>query len=421
VTIASTILCLLMITGLRGQELVRSSAAAPLSEFKRTPGAFFYLGPFQEELTGTAIVQYTDNVNLTASGKISDLSFAEGLSLDTTWIISHLNQVQFTLGGKFVENFYGNGRQQTNLEIDPDSKIEFKFEISDVKFRFYDQFSYIQDPTTDPVASNTSNLNNLTNTIGLEAESDLSFALFSLAADFTYNNESGTGAEGQNNAGTTGSRSTFRLAPKLTFQLTPAIVYGGTATVSRSSGSDSANVNSLSFGPFIRGKLSPALEFDLSGGIDLIDTKPSVAPGYYVTAAFRYKINRYWQLIFDVSHDTIFTTGTALSEENIFRLRTQFAITNNITFTAAPFLNFGTVETSTNQTVANSGSDQTGPYSQYGIEASLAWRLRKRWHTELSYNYVHQKSSATFSLGAGLASSSSYVQNIISLSIGYDF
>jgi hypothetical protein len=101
-----------------------------LSEFKRIPGEFFYLGPLQEALTGTVTVEYTDNANLTNTNKISDLKFSEGLTMDTTWIISHLNQVEFNLGGKLIEHFYGNGLQQTNLEIDPNSKIEFKFRTS---------------------------------------------------------------------------------------------------------------------------------------------------------------------------------------------------------------------------------------------------------------------------------------------------
>jgi hypothetical protein len=417
--LALVVLCLALITTLRAQELVRSSAAQPLAEFKRTPGAFFYLGPLQEELSGTVNVQYTDNVNLNATNKISDLSFSEGLGLDTTWVISHLNQVEFNLGGKLIEHFYGNGLQQTNLEIDPNSKIEFKLEISDVKVRFYDHFSYTQNPTSDPVASNTANLNDLTNSIGVEVDTDLSIALLSLLTDYTYDNESGTNVQGQNNPGTTGSRGTFRVTPALTFQWSPTITYGLTATGTRSSGNHEANVTTLSVGPFIKGKLSRDLEFDLSGGLTLIDTKPSVAPDYYLTAAIRYQINRYWQLLLSASHDTIFTTGTGLTESNDFKLGTQIGITRNITLTASPFYDFGNVETTGNQATINTGFNQVGPYTQFGFEAGLVWKLRKRWRTTLTYSYVNQRSSPT--LGSVAAFSSSYIQNTISFGISYDF
>ena len=169
--------------------------AATIESFRRSPEAFFYLGPFQEELIGSAGVQYTDNVNLAATNKISDLSFTQALNLNTTWVISHLNQLQFNFGGQLIENFYGNGRNQVNFAIAPDSMIEFKFAISDLQVRLYDQFSYVQNPTSDPTRTNTANLNSLTNTIGAVVDTDLNIAVLSFSADYTYNNQSGTNAQ----------------------------------------------------------------------------------------------------------------------------------------------------------------------------------------------------------------------------------
>jgi hypothetical protein len=57
--------------------------------------------------------------------------------------------------------------------------------VSDVQIRLFDNFSYTQNPTTNPNASNTANLNNLTNTIGAVVEKDLNIALLSLAANYT--------------------------------------------------------------------------------------------------------------------------------------------------------------------------------------------------------------------------------------------
>ena len=56
-------------------------------------------------------------------------------------------------------------------------------------------------------------------------------------------------------------------------------------------------------------------------------------------------INRHWQLLFSGSHDLIFTTGTNLTEENLFRLGTQLDLTRFITFSLSPFVNFGDVKT----------------------------------------------------------------------------
>jgi hypothetical protein len=416
--IASAMACLVLITSLPAQERVRTSATQlPIETFRHTPNAFFYLGPFQEVLSGSVGVQYTDNVNL-STDKISDLSFSLGLGLDTTWVISHLNQLQFLVGGAITENFYGNGRDKVTFAIDPTSKIEFKFEVADfLQFRFYDQFSYEQNPTTDPTATNTANLNSLTNTIGVGADADLNFAILSLSADYGYNSQSGTNVQGQENPTTTGTRETVRFAPALTFRASPTIVYGVDSTVTRSTSTDAANVNSLNSGAFIKGKLSREFEFDLAAGITLIDTKPSIPSTYYYSLAIRYQMTRHWQLIFTASHDLIFTTGTNLTEENIFRLGTKWNLTRFISFSASPFVNFGDVKTTTFG-VGNSGVNQ-GSYTLFGFEAGLEWNIRKRWSTGLSYNFVRRESDAAF--GTGTTASNNYIQNTITFSIGYKF
>jgi len=414
-TISWAITYLILVTSGYAQETVRAAPEKlPIQSFRQNPEAFFYLGPFQEVLIGSVGVQYTDNVNLTQSNKISNLSLSQGLSLNTTWVISHLNQLQFNFGGEVTENFYGNGRNQVTYAVAPNSKIELKLAASNFLFRFYDQFSYEQNPTTSPTATNTANLNNLTNSIGAEVGVDLNIAVLSVLADYTYNNQSGQNAQGETNAGTSGTRHTFRIEPALTFQLSPTTVYGLKSSLTRSNSSNAANVNSFSVGPFINGKLSREFEFDLAAGANLVDTKPAIPTDYYVSAALRYQINRYWQLLFSASHDLIFTTGTDLTEENVFKVGTQMGLTRFITFTASPFVNFGNVQTTTTGAV---NSVSTGRYTLFGVEASLAWKPRARWTTALSYNFVRRESGASSAAGT----SNNYIQNTVAFSISYAF
>jgi hypothetical protein len=410
--ISFAILGLVLITSLPAQERVRSSALQlPIEGFRRSPDAFFYLGPFQEILTGTTSVQYTDNVNLNPTDKISDLSFALGLNLDTRWVISQFNQLQFTFGGEVAENFYGNGRNQLTFAVAPNSQIQLKFQVADVQFRLYDQFSYTQNPTTDPTATNTANLNSLTNTIGAEVVTDLDIALLSLNTNYTYNNQSGQTAQGQSNPGTSGTREAFRVSPALTFRMTPTILYGINGAATRATGENAANVNSLNFGPFINGRFSKNFEFDLDGGATLVSTKPPVQPTYYFSAAIRYRPNRHWQILISGSHDLIFTTGTDLTEQNLIQLGTQLDLTRTISFEISPFINFGDVET----TGTNTGIP-TGPYTQLGVQAGLTWKPRRRWSTALKYNYVRRESGSS-----GAAAQDNYIQNTLALSVGYAF
>ena len=69
------------ITSLTAQERVRTAAQQLEIESFRNPEAFFRIGPFQEVLTGSVGVSYTDNADLTPTNKISDLSFQSGAGL----------------------------------------------------------------------------------------------------------------------------------------------------------------------------------------------------------------------------------------------------------------------------------------------------------------------------------------------------
>lgn len=419
-TFATISFCLIHITSLRAQERVRTSAQPlPIQSFQRPPEEFFQLGPFHEELRGAVGVEYDDNVNLTNTDRISDLSFNQGLSLNTTWVISYLNKLVFNFGGQLIENFYGNGKTRVNFAVDPNSKIEFNFAIGDTTvIRLYDEFSFVQNPTTDPTATNTANLNSLSNTIGAAVDEDLGLALVSVLADYSYNNQSGTNSQGQANPTTTGTRETFRAGPTITFRLSPTILYGVDVIGTKSSGTSAANVNSLNAGPFIKGKLSDHFEFELAAGITLVHTQPEIPTDYYVSAALRYRLTPATQVLFSASHNLIFTVGTSLTEQNLFTLGIETGLTRYISFTLSPFVNYGDVLTSTTQTGASAVFNQ-GPYTQFGVTAGLAWKLRKRWSTALTYNFIRRESSSTF--GTGVSGSNNYIQNTIAFSIGYAF
>jgi hypothetical protein len=397
------IFCLAQITLLRAQERVRTAAQQLEIQSFRNPQAFFRIGPFEELLIGSAGVGYTDNANLTPTNKISDLSFNQALSLNTTWIISHLNQLQFNFGGLIIENFYGNGRNQVTYAITPNSNIEFKLAVSNFRIRLYDQFSYVQNPTTDPTATNTANLNSFTNTLGAALDADLNLAVLSVLADYTYNDQSGTNAQGQSNAGTTGTRQSFRVGSSVSFYWTPTLLYGIETTATRSSGSGSANVNSFNVGPFIRGRLSRFTDIDLAGGVSLYDTTAAVSPStYYFSAVIRHQLNPNLQLIFSALHDLVFTTSTDITEETVFRVGAQVNLTRFFTFTAAPFVDFDNAKT----------GSPTGRFTLFGVEAGLAWKPHKRWSAALTYDFYRRE--------ADLASNT-YIQNSLAFQVNYAF
>jgi hypothetical protein len=412
IAFAPIILCLVQAAALRAQERIRTAARElEIQEFRK-PETFIRIGPFQEELTGSAGVEYTDNSSLTQTGKISRFSFFEGFTLNTLWTLSHINQLQFTFGGKLSEDFYGNGSSNVNFSIAPNSLVQFKFAVSDVQFRLYDQFSYTQEPTSNPTATNTAYLNDFTNTIGGEVKKDLNQAILSLSADYTYDNASGSNASGQTNPSTSGTRNSFRIASSVAFRWTPTVLYGIETSLTRTNGTSqgstgSGNINGLNVGPFIRGQLTRLTDLDFSCGATLLDAKPSIPPTYYLSAVVRHQFNRNFQVILSGSHDLIFTTGTDITEETVFRAATQFNLTRFITFTAGPSLLLGDSRTGNFQ----AGTVQ-GNFKEYAIAAGLGWKPRRHLTTAVTYDFTRRDAEQ---------SGGSYSQNRVLFHINYVF
>jgi hypothetical protein len=401
------IFCLALSVPLKAQERVRTSAGRLPIESFLNPEPFFRIGPLQEAVTGTAGVQYTDNADLTNTNKVSRFRIFQGLDLDTIWLLSHFNRLELNFAGQLNEDFLGNGKDQLNGSISA-SGIQFQFAISNFQVRLFDAFSYVQNPATNPTATNTTYLNSLTNTIGAAVDADLGIVILSLLGDYTYNNQSGSNAQGQTNPSTTGTRNSFRVGPALTFQWSQNIQYGIDANFTRTTGSgggsgtSSSNVTSFSVGPFIKGNLSRFTDFNLAGGPLLVNATPSVPTSYYFNGVLRHQLNRNWQIILSGSHDLVFTTGTNLTEENTVTIGTQMNLTRFITLTVSPLVNFGNTKSGTN----------TGNFTQYGIKAGLGWKPHRRWSTGLIYDFIRRN---------GTSASDSYIQNTVTLQVNYRF
>jgi hypothetical protein len=228
-------------------------------------------------------------------------------------------------------------------------------------------------------------------------------AVLTLSGDYTYSNQDSTNV--QNQTTTSGTRHTLRLGSDITFEYSRSIQYGLTTSLSRSTGSGSdsgGDVNSLSVGPFIKGKLSKFTDFDLVAGVNLIDATPSIPLEYYLSSVIRHQIRPHWQAIFSAAHDFLFTSGTELTEETSFRLETQLDVTRWITFSASGFFTFGDQKSGVN----------AGSFRQYGLALDLGWKPRRRWSTGVRYDLTRRDGNLT---------SPGYLQNLVTFKLSYLF
>lgn len=385
------------------QQSIRTPESPAFSALSANPQAsFITVGPFRGAANAGVGYSYTDNANTTEFNKLADNQFYESLGLGLSWPISAFNQIDIALNGRLEEDFYSNGTNALNVEILPGSQIRFQVEIGSVQVRAFEQFAIIQDPVADPTASGQTNLNRLINTFGVSAAVPVGVMKLGFEVDYTYSsalNGTPTGA-GTQSVGDV--RNSFRLASTIGFAASPSLDYGLEISATANTGAGPNDVNSLSIGPFIRGRLTQLIEVDAGTGLTIVDA-PGLGPAqYYGYVSIRHHLSRVTEILLGVSHDLIFSDGLNLAKSNDFYLTLQTQLTPQVTCSVGPFVDFGRVISGENP----------GSYTQYGVSAGSTFQLSRQITTAISYRFARRD---------GADPSGRYIQNLFSLQFGYGF
>jgi hypothetical protein len=389
-----------------GQQSIRTPDVPPFTEFAPNPEeeTFVRVGPF----SGTAGLGlgylYTDNANTAASDKLSLNEIFENLDVDLAWPLSPFNRIDLHLAAQLQENSYSDGINALNLAINPNSAIQLEAKVGEFLLRAFERFTIAQDPVSDPAAANETNLNRLSNTIGAGVDMPLYHADFGLSFAYTYSDQ--LGGETISGVGGGAVLNSFHLGSKLSFQLSPNLTYGLTADASYNAGDGPFDFYAFSFGPFIRGNITRLLEVDAGIGPLLTAGPAGESPQYYGFLALRYHPSRLLQILAGIDHDTEFSSGLGVTQNNYIHLGVQASLTRRLTFTVGPYVNFGSVVT----------GEFPGSYTQTGVETSLAYAISKRITGDLTYRYVKRNGGQNTG-GTG----ASYTQNLGSVSLSYHF
>ena len=386
----------------RGQQSVRTPDVPPFTTFAPNPAeeTFVRAGPF----SGTAVLGvgylYTDNANTTDIGKLSMNEVFESLDVDLVWPLSPFNRIDLRLGGELEQNFYSNGNNALNVAIHPGSQIQLEARVGQFLVTAFERVTIIQDPVADPSIAGQTNLNRLSNTIGASVELPLYHADLSLTLSYTYSDQFG----GTSVSGTEGGvlLNSFHLGTRLSFQWSPTLSYGLGADATYNAGDGPADFYVFSIGPFIRGHITRLLEVDAGIGPLLSAGPAGEPPQYFGFLAFRYHLSALVQLIASVDHDTEFSSGLGVTQNNNVRLGVQASLAPRWTLTAGPFVNFGTVVTGA----------LPGAYTQIGVSTESVYRFTKRLTGDISYRFARRN---------GEGPGASYSQNLFSVGLNYHF
>jgi len=109
----------------------------------------FKLGPVYFAAAATLAIEFNDNVSNSATNPKSDLIVSPGLSLDSAWNISEVNQLSFDLGIGY-RKYLNNSELDSGsnfLDITPDTRLAFNVFIDTLTLEFYDAFNYSIEAT----------------------------------------------------------------------------------------------------------------------------------------------------------------------------------------------------------------------------------------------------------------------------------
>jgi hypothetical protein len=393
------------------QESIRTPEPPRYQSFAFNPEqpVLFRVGPFSG--TGDVGLGYTynDNANTTGSttngtSKLSLNQIFENVDLNLAWVLSPLNRIDVQLGGQLQENSYSNGANALNVEILPGSEMRLHATVGDVLVQAYEQFAIIQDPVSDPTIAGATNLNRLTNTIGMSASVPLYRAQAGLELDYTYNDilgGSGVGGSGTASQQTGLIRNSLHVGGNFGFEIAPSLTLGVELNASHNTGAGSLDTNAISGGGFLRGNLTRLIEVDAGGGI-LIGEGPGFQPQYYAYLSARHQVSRNLQVLVGASHDIDFSSGEGVSLNNNFYIAAQLRASRRWAVEVSPFVSFGDVITGT----------LPGRYTQYGVTVDSSYRLSGHISIDLNYRYAKRE---------GGGQSGNYTQNLIGFAIQYEF
>jgi len=396
-----------------GQQSIRTPEAPLYGSFQPNPAqtSFVRLGPFSGNADVGIGYSFTDNANLSDIDKVSLNQIYEQIDLELAWALSPFNRIDLMLGGQLQENFYSNGTNALNLAILPGSEIRFQAKVGDVLLQTFEQFAITQDPVSDATVAGQTNLNRLTNTIGVSALATLSRVQFELELDYTYSdNLSGTSLSTQQGGDL---RNSLHLGSRVGIEAGPVLSYGleGNASYNTGAGADDTNV--LSGGVFLRGHLTSLLAVDAGIGI-LATSGPGNGggPSYYAYLSARHEFNRSFRMLLGIAHDSEFSSGLSLSESNNFHLTAQADLTRRWSISVSPFVNFGTVIT----------GQLPGAYTQYGFSVDSGYALSRHLSATFSYRFAKRDGDGGSTNGSSSNGvSSNYTQNLFSISLTYRF
>ncbi len=366
----------------------------------------FKMGRLRARLSGSAMTEWTDNINLSQQQPQSELTFGPDVGLAFDWRPTSEQDLKFDLGLGY--RWHVNNPSLDSLTIAPTSRIEHRIIVDHVQFLFHDDYSLQTDPTERPEISGAPgtlvNFKRFNNTTGLSTSwkpiKDLTLVA---SYDFTYNRSmSGQFTSLDHNGNALGSA--------LYYSLTPRWMVGLNLGYSLNSYPQHIQNDSTAYsiGPVVSFKASEHFQANASVGYSRIDFAPtgtitdqSQSRGinyvFWVDHRFNSKMQHTLR-ISDVTSDGLgsnFTETTAIQYEFRVKVRARLSLNPSVVYEQS--------------VVSGVGGEHA---NRYLLNFGAQWNVSRRWDVGLSGAHVLRTSDQ---LNHG------YAQNRLTLTVTRNF
>ncbi len=381
------------VSGVRAQFETRMSATGPQAadaerdarKNMEQAGANIRLGKVELRFNAGIRQEYNDNIGLSNADHQSDFITRPYLGIDMHWPVSQLNSLDATIGVA-VDRYWQHPKAGgNNLQLAPNSMLDFNVYIADVRVNVHDRFSIEQDPSTATQLSNVTIFRRFMNMAGLDAEWDLNTffvgasydcqTLLPLDNQYSYL---------EHTTHTFGNRVGWRTNPQLTLGVMDSFA------LTEYDQNFQNNSQSLSFGVFgdiilseyLHGSVSASLQqstFDSNGTVGDTSGFTSVV----FSGSLLNQLNRWLNHSIGVSRYT--TLGIGSNFTDIYRF--------NYYVTAEVIRNFDTSIGFFYEMYSDSPSALAENGDRWGVTPTLGYQLAATTRLTLGYQYSERTSN----------------------------
>ena len=411
------------------QEVPRPSYARQKEKTALPTISNFKIGEVLLRVDAHLTTEFTDNVDLSSTRK-ADFIISPEVGIAATWAVTKLNTLRFrtALGYSYYFNNPRLNRQSTI--ISPDSALSFDLYAGDVKINFHDQFSLQQEAISQGTLSGVAQIERFTNTLGASVLWDTNDLVWNLGYDhFNFitlggaNSSSGSTAAAISNL----DHSTDQVSASVAVKISSVLIGGLEATAAYSDypKQPASNFTSLSAGPYFEMQVTRYTHLFLSGGYkgyssganapgSVAVTTSTAAQltqgdpgGYYANFALVHRLNRYYSDRLEIGHTDEVEALSGHVQSNAVRYTGNWRINQKLSVSGG--LSFEDVHIVSGSAI---GGTVASDFQRFGGSLNTGYQLSQHVGLTLAYQFLKKEA---------VRATESYVQNRITISLGYQF